>query len=210
MQFDQEFKDAIIALSEKEKDKLIIRLLRKDKNLAKKLYFELVDTATVEDKRQLMEMKVVKKISAMFERRSYRFDSLLKDMRSINAEIAEHVRITNDKYGEVSLNLLFLIEILKKTDLLFTTDFSVKRYKASIYIIAKLFRTLILMQKLDSDFHIDFRSMMEELGEKINAITSLQAIARDNNFETDWLIDCDIPEELPIIYRKTREQGLLR
>lgn len=210
MQFDQEFKDAIIALSEKEKDKLIIRLLRKDKNLAKKLYFELVDTATIEDKRQLMEIKVVNKINSMFERRSYRFVSLLNDMRSISAEIAEHVRITNDKYGEISLNLLFVNETLKKASALFRTDFSVKRYKTSIYIVAKLFRTLILMQKLEDDLQIDFRSTMEELGEVINETASLLTIAKDNNFETDWLIDCELPEDLPIIYRKTREQGLLR
>lgn len=210
MQFDQEFKDAIIRLSEKEKDKLIIRLLRKDKNLAKKLYFELVDTATIEDKRLLMEMTILKKISSMFERKYYRFELLIKDMRSINAEITEHVRVTNDKYGEVSLNLLFVNETLKKSSVLLATDFSVKRYKFSIYILAKLFRTLIHMQKLEDDLQIDFRSTMEELGEEINKTPSLLAIFKDNNFETDWLVDFELPDELPVIYRKTREQGLLK
>ena len=45
--FDKEFKTAIHNLSDVEKDKLILRLLRKDLDLANRLYFELVDTETV-------------------------------------------------------------------------------------------------------------------------------------------------------------------
>ena len=46
---DIEFKKALQELPEKEKDKLILRLLRRDMDLAGKLFFELVDgnTATL-------------------------------------------------------------------------------------------------------------------------------------------------------------------
>ena len=45
--FDKEFKTAIHNLSDVEKDKLILRLLRKDLDLANRLYFVLLYTETV-------------------------------------------------------------------------------------------------------------------------------------------------------------------
>ena len=55
---DIDFKRALQELPEKEKDKLILRLLRRDMDLAEKLYFELVDTDSIEDKRRIMEMNI--------------------------------------------------------------------------------------------------------------------------------------------------------
>ena len=55
---DIDFKRALQELPEKEKDKLILRLLRRDMDLAEKLYFELVDTDSIEDKRRIMEINI--------------------------------------------------------------------------------------------------------------------------------------------------------
>ena len=46
----------------KEKDKLILRLLKRDIKLARRLKFELVDTDSVQDKRDLVEGVVIKGI----------------------------------------------------------------------------------------------------------------------------------------------------
>ena len=48
--FENDFKKAIQNLPSQEKDKLILRLLKWDLALANRLYFELVDTDTAEDK----------------------------------------------------------------------------------------------------------------------------------------------------------------
>jgi hypothetical protein len=56
--FDSEFKEALSRLPEKEKDKLITRLLRKDKKLAKRLYFELVSTYSPEELRELVKQRI--------------------------------------------------------------------------------------------------------------------------------------------------------
>ena len=65
---DIEFRKALQELPEKEKDKLILRLLRRDMDLAEKLYFELVDTDSVEDKRKLIENEISKTINAVSQR----------------------------------------------------------------------------------------------------------------------------------------------
>ncbi len=60
MFYPKEFKEAIHNLSSLEKDKLIFRLLKKDLVLANRLIFELVDTDTVEQKRQIIEKEITK------------------------------------------------------------------------------------------------------------------------------------------------------
>ena len=59
MDFDPEFKRALELLPGKEKDKLILRLLKKDLKLASKLRFELVDTDSVQDKREKLKSAII-------------------------------------------------------------------------------------------------------------------------------------------------------
>jgi hypothetical protein len=61
MTFDKDFKIAISNLPSKEKDKLLLRLLKKDLTLASRLYFELVNTDSVDERRDELEKHVIKK-----------------------------------------------------------------------------------------------------------------------------------------------------
>ena len=58
MKFSKEFKDALADLPSKEKDKLIIRLLRKDPALTQRLYFELVMDRTVDQQREVVKERL--------------------------------------------------------------------------------------------------------------------------------------------------------
>jgi hypothetical protein len=58
MKFEQDFKDALAQLPNKEKDKLILRLLKKDLSLANQLYFQLLDTRSVDELRNIVERKI--------------------------------------------------------------------------------------------------------------------------------------------------------
>lgn len=58
MTFDNDFRQAIADLPSKEKDKLILRLLKKDVSLANRLYFELLETKSVEDVRNELMHKI--------------------------------------------------------------------------------------------------------------------------------------------------------
>jgi hypothetical protein len=79
-------------------------LLKKDLVLANQLLFELVSNETVEEQRG----KIQKRLFAAIERATIHFYSpgyLSMDVRYMSGEINEHVSITKDKYGEISLNL---------------------------------------------------------------------------------------------------------
>lgn len=111
MEYSKEFKQAISAFSSIEKDRLIIRLLKKDRVLSEKLYFELIDPETQDEKRTKMEDLIKNEIAAA-SKHVNNAKYFLRIIRKISANISEHVKITSDKFGEVSLNLILINEIL--------------------------------------------------------------------------------------------------
>lgn len=143
MIFDKEFKEALSYLPSKEKDKLIIRLLKKDTTLANRLYFELLDSRSVDEKRFDMEKRIKKRIHS-FSKYESSPGYLMMDLRDISGEITEHVKIAKDKFGEVSLNLLMLNETLAIQNASILKYTQGKARKFCIYIIARSFKILIL------------------------------------------------------------------
>src|SRR5690554_1614310 len=115
MKFDNEFKKAISQLSSSEKDKLILRLLKRDLVLINQLYFQLLSDESADEKRVKLETRILKRIDLASER-FWSLGYLMMDMRDISGEITDHVRTTKDKFGEPKLQLLMLIEILKRNN----------------------------------------------------------------------------------------------
>lgn len=208
MEYSKEFKTALSNFSPVEKDRLIFRLLKKDKLLSKKLYFELIDQETTDDKRDAMEENVQEKVllaSKYIGNQKY-FQTVI---RKISAEITEHIKITTDKFGEVSLHLLLINKILD-----YNEDLSRQRfdnvYKLYLYLINKIFRALILVKKLDEDYWMEFDEILAELHKKINSNTYLQKLCINNSLDFNWLQCENIPDNLDAIMKDIKSQGFLR
>ncbi|HCN51529.1 MAG TPA: deoxyuridine 5'-triphosphate nucleotidohydrolase [Chryseobacterium sp.] len=208
MEYSKEFKAALSAFSNIEKDRLIFRLLRKDKLLSKKLYFELIDPETTDDKRDAMEEQVREKIllAAKYIGNAKYFLTII---RKISAEITEHVKITTDKFGEISLNLLLINAILE-----YNTDLSRQRfdnvYKLYLYIINKIFKSLILIRKLDEDYWMEIDEYLRDTQKKITENHYLQKLCINNGLDFNWF-ECDrIPENIDQIMKDIKSQGFLR
>ena len=104
---EKEFKRVLSELSHKEKDKFIWRLLKKDWYLREQLYFEMVDTRSVEELRQDCADLVKEKVQQLGYKGAY-MAQMQRFIRYVSGDISLHVRITKDKYGEIELNLLML------------------------------------------------------------------------------------------------------
>ncbi|ANF51117.1 deoxyuridine 5'-triphosphate nucleotidohydrolase [Chryseobacterium glaciei] len=208
MEYSKEFKAALSNFSPVEKDRLIFRLLKKDKLLSKKLYFELIDTETTDDKRDAMEENVKEKVllaSKYIGNQKY-FQTII---RKISAEITEHIKITTDKFGEVSLHILLINEILESNEDLGRQRFD-NVYKLYLYIINKIFRALILVKKLDEDYWMEFDELLADLHKKINSNTYLQKLCINNGLDFNWLKCENIPDNLDQIMKEIKSQGFLR
>lgn len=208
MTFDKKFKEAISYLSSSEKDKLILRLLKKDLNLANRLYFDLVDTRTIDDRRLDLENRIKNRI----ERFSKHYSSpgyLMMDMREISGEITEHVKIAKDKFGEVSLNLLMLNEVLTIHNNRILEATQGKARKCCTYVIARAFKILILISKLHDDLLLDFNDDLVRLGQLLSENDYLMKTAIQNGFDVNWLLGVDIPENIEEIHKDIRSKGYL-
>lgn len=210
MKFDKEFKEAILNLPEKEKDKLLLRLLKKDLDLVNKLHFELISTNSVDDERVLMENKIITKIAESKEA-FYSFGYLLMELRYLSGDITVHVKKTKDKFGEVSLNILMLTTFFELFNDQLPTEKCGKAYKIIIYIIARAFKILLLAQKLHKDYFLDLESDLMKLGNYLLDNHVIMKMCINNGFDVNWLLSIDkVPDDLPVIHKQIREAGFLR
>lgn len=207
--FTKEFKQAIQELPSTEKDKLIFRLLKRDLDLANRLHFELVDVESVEDKRASFEIDMLKKIN-YFSERFYSVGYLLQDTRFLSGEITNHVKITKDKFGEISLNIKMLIHLLMINNERIQSQTYSKAYTLCIYVIARAFKILLLIKAIDEDYFIDFKEDLALLGELIGQNHMLMRTAINNGLDVNWLLSGEIPEDIVAIHKEIRANGFLK
>jgi hypothetical protein len=207
MKFDAEFKEAISHLPEKEKDKLIFRLLKKDPTLANRLHFELVNTESAEDFREKLETRIVFLVEQM-NTQFYSIGYLHADVRFASGEINEHVQITKDKYGNASLNLLLINKVLNGfgTSIEKVSWSEVRTFSDSI--IARAFKIILLINKMDEDYHFEFSDGLKELGSHLSKRDYLMKSAINNGFDVNWLLSGEIPEDIQSIYKESRANHL--
>ena len=203
MEYSKEFKEAISNFTSGEKDKLIIRLLKKDRILSHRLYFELIDPETADDKRNQMETLIKEEVSIAAKRYG-RTKYFLPSIRRISAKITEHVKITTDKFGEVSVTLLLISETLKNQPKLGD------HYKLHIYLLNKIYRSFILTKKLDPDYYLDLRENFEEVQKQIVQNKSLEELTLNNGLFLAWFEPENIPDQIDLIYKQMKSEGLLK
>ncbi|WP_312344163.1 deoxyuridine 5'-triphosphate nucleotidohydrolase [Chryseobacterium binzhouense] len=208
MEYSKEFKTALSQLSGIEKDRLIFRLLKKDKILSKKLFFELIDEETADQKRDQMEKTVKDKVEYASKYLSNQKYFLIL-IRKISAEITEHVKVTSDKFGDVSLNLVLVTEILKFNDKLSRLRFN-DVYKLYLYLINKVVKALILTKKLDEDYWMEIDEYLSEVYDKITGNIYLEKLFINNGIDFNWLNVERIPEHFDLIIKEIKSQGFLK
>lgn len=203
MEYSKEFKQAISAFTSQEKDKLIIRLLKKDRILSHRLYFELIDPETADDKRTELEEIIKNEVSSAAKKYG-RTKYFLTHIRKISSRITEHVKITTDKFGEVSLTLLLVSETLQKMPK------HADHYKLYIYLLNKIFRSLILTKKLDPDYYLDLRENFDALRREILNNSELEKLTIHNGLYLSWLEPEEIPDQIDLILKGIKAEGFLR
>jgi hypothetical protein len=209
MKIEKEFKEAILSLPETEKDKLLIRLVKKDKVLVKQLYFQLLETSTVEELREIIVEKFEKTIQILNPNLiSSEYNLMI--MKDMSKMISEHVKTTKDKYGEPYLNLKMLILNLTAIARKQKPESSSRSYIFNIYVIARVFKILTLIKALHEDLRYDFREDLEKLGELIVSNPNLNELGVQNSLENCWLLNFDIPDDIAVIQKNLRAAGFLK
>ena len=208
MEFSKEFKAALSQFSSKEKDKLIFRLLKKDKLLSKKLYFELIEEETTDDKRNTMESYLKERITDL-SKHIGNPKYFLVLVRKLSGEITEHVKVTTDKFGDVFLNLFLVNTILEHNDKLSRQRFDAV-YKLYIYLINKIIKALIQIQKLDEDYWLEFDEILTDIDFQLHENLYLEKLCINNGLDFNWLKCENIPDHFELIVKNIKSEGFLR
>ncbi|MDQ3291383.1 MAG: hypothetical protein M3Q05_08855 [Bacteroidota bacterium] len=152
-----EFKKALKELSEKEKENLLLRAVRRDAELYDMLVYELIEDVTLD---HLIE-ETSEKIHELMHTTSGRSfaKSLNKSLRKSLKEITRFKRITKDAKGEVELNI-FLLKLIFDN---FTGQFE-SIYRSFFVTTARLtVRTAQLIRKnLHEDYQIEYKAYIDD------------------------------------------------
>lgn len=184
-----ELKTAVLELPEKEKDKLLMRLIRKDKTLIQQLHFQLLeDQIDLEERRE----RTLKFVNLEFDRiqkqggahKYYNPRDLLLDLRSISGIVNQHALITKDKPGEIDLRLHILTEVFHNASKFF--DYANHANdKLLLYITGRIKNVFNAYDKLHEDLQYDHKDKLNDVLE----------FAYSSALKS-YLIDIAIPEEV--------------
>ena len=178
-----ELKAAISKMPDKEKDKLLFRLIAKEEALVNRLTFELLEGAgSREERRSELAISIERDVTYAI-RAFYSPGFLLLDLRAISGDINRHVKATKDKYGEIELNLLMLNLALEGIDGLLDQFPAAKARTFSNYVVKRALKLQKLLSKMHDDIRLDFEGEMERLGQFIRNSSYLKKTAEREGLE---------------------------
>ncbi|WP_375563115.1 hypothetical protein ACE193_11465 [Bernardetia sp. OM2101] len=178
----KELKEAICQMPQKEKDKILLRLIAKDEMLIARLEHELFGD---EAETKALAEEIKEEIDKMTSFNHGTPGWLMMAMRSINGDITRHVKITKDKVGEIELTLYLLSETFKKQEE-FLEKYAYRADKFGGYVCKRTDFVLKKIIKLHPDLQFDYKNEVEFI---LGFLHTSKATLEDSslkNIPKDW------------------------
>lgn len=160
----KELKAEIKSLPEKEKDKLLLRLIARDKVLTEHLHFMLLENE--EDLlNRFREVKegIDKGLSELLENKKGNAKDTLLKMRKLTTCINHHFKVTKDTMTELDLR----IHLLQKVPIAFKGDVFSPMYKfnerLNTYFVKAALSLLNKFYKLHEDVQFDMKESINTI-----------------------------------------------
>lgn len=168
-----ELKEAILSLSEKEKDKILTRLINKDQMLIKQLHFKLLENEEdLIDRTKELRLQIIEAVTLLTEQvdkisTDRKYEILNQSCRQLNGMVNEHASITKDKVSEFELRLLILDLFFKQFSNLYQPYSTTKIIAKHLdYLATKIKAILIIYDKLHPDLQHDYKNNLLEVLEE--------------------------------------------
>jgi len=189
-----DFKKAVSQMPDKDKDKLLFRLLAKEPALVEKLAFELMEGGETTEERRADIQRDIEKHLKLYQQYFYTPGYLLMELRSISGEITRHVKTTKDKYGEVQLNLFMLNKCLELFNEKVIPFDSMRSRTFDEYVVKRTLKIYDLLGKLHEDYVADFKTDLQNLGEEFGKNHTLMKTAIRHMLDVNWLLKGILPD----------------
>ena len=169
----KDLKAAIIALPVKEKDRLLLRLVAKDKVLTEHLHYKILEgEGDLEDRKETIKSNVAALIP---ELKALNAKEALAKVRKLIASVNHFYKVTKDPIGEVELKLFILQEVplTYKRSIFGYRDYS---FLFASFYIKTVETTINKLKKLHEDLQFDLADPLNDLLKKIYS-SNLKAAA---------------------------------
>ncbi|WP_410220060.1 hypothetical protein [Pedobacter sp.] len=160
----QELKQAILSLPVKEKDKLLLRLVAKDKVLTERLNFMLLEgESDLEERVKHLETEIKNTCGDLYTQPKLTAKDVLLSLRKLNKGINHFAKVTKSDFEEIRLKLLALKGApLKFKFKLFS---STRNYEQTLanYVVKSTLNIYKKFTKLHEDLKFDLAEDFNEL-----------------------------------------------
>lgn len=176
----------IKSLPEKEKDKLLLRLIAKDKVLTEHLHYKLLENEDdLRERYEILRAAIDEQIYELLKSRKLTSKEVLLKMRRLNGAIAHHYKVTRDIQTELDLRIHLLSQIpIAFSESVFSTAYRFNE-KLFIYVVKSAVSLLAKYTKLHEDIQFDLK---EELNVVLNKLY--------NHKTADIAKELGLPKEL--------------
>ena len=182
----KELKIEILALPPKEKDKLLLRLVAKDKVLTEHLHFLLLeDESNLRDRVSAIKEQILETMENLKSSKNTNAKEVLSILRKLAKAVNHNFRVTKTNFEDVDLRIfLFNNTITKFKSGMFS---SYKNYEQlfGTYFVKSTLITLRKFYKLHEDLQYDLKNDMNKLLIKIY-----------NGNMADTAKSLDLPEQI--------------
>ena len=164
----KDLKLEIKSLPEKEKDKLLLRLIAKDKVLTEHLHFKLMENEDDLVERYHRLLSVMNAAIADLEmNKKLNSKEVLLKMRRLNGSISHHFKVTKDISTEMELRIHLLTHIpIGFNEGIFSSAYKFNE-KLFIYVVKSVISLLNKYYKLHDDLQFDLRDALNVVLRKI-------------------------------------------
>lgn len=165
-----DLKAEIKALPEKEKDKLLLRLIAKDKLLTEHLHFKLLEgPPELAERQQHLEERINEGEETLLAYgKRLNSKETLQMMRKLNTSITHHYKVTRDTNSEMELR----VHLFKMIPLDFPSEvISLVPYKFNeklmLYFAKSVFSAYNKYLKMHEDIRFDLKEHFDEVLDKV-------------------------------------------
>ena len=163
----KELKTEILASPPKEKDKLLLRLIAKDKVLTEHLHFLLLeDESNLRDRVEMIKEHILQTMQSLKSQPKANAKEVLTMLRKLAKEVNHNFRVTKASFEDVELRIF----LFNNTFTRFKSGiFSYKNYEVlfATYFVKATLVTLRKFYKLHEDLQYDLKDEMNKLLHKI-------------------------------------------
>lgn len=164
----KELKQEILGLPPKEKDKLLLRLVAKDKVLTEHLHFLLLeDEADLKERVTAIKADILAEMNVILKLKNDNPKEVLTQLRKLVKLVNHNFKVTKAKFEDVALRVYLFNNCITK----FRSGrfYAHKNYEQlfAVYFIKATLVTLRKFEKLHEDLQFDLKEEFNQLLQKI-------------------------------------------